>query len=367
MKMKILGITFFSLSFHTIQAQTTSVMNNQAPPKGQSGGTIAYSDTSCPAQDQNIPSTNTHSLHYAIYGDFIYWNAFVSNYTWEFAYPITGTATYKGLHFDWKPGFRIGANFKSHWLDLIFDANWTRFYTVSSQTYADLDSAAYNVSSGFVQFLRSLIPDVAGTSYYAQAKAQLSLNQVDMTIKKGFEILGNKLLFLPFAGYRLFFYKLNTDQQFIQNTSGATFSNTFPKNNSPIFTHNHSFGQGLILGLKGDLKLGYGFDFFTSVNGALVVGNDQASRKEYYYVVDGDTTINSYKKKATKFHGMADIEAGASWNKKFSNDTWGLCVRATYEAHMIFNSPSQIFSSPTAQPNLTTTLHGLSVGAGVKF
>jgi len=319
--------------------------------------------------EPSAPALNSSArLHFNLYGDFLYWNAYIPDNSWTYAYNYTTTPTtqsYKGIDFNWNPGFRVGLAFETTWQNLIIDFNWTNYDTHGHRHYTNLNSESADVNQGFTILYVSSLITTEGSIYSADAKFKIRLNQFDLTLKKRFATAGNHLTLIPYMGYRATMLSYSTKQSFIYNFYGDSFSATFPKNTYQVAHHSKLFGQGLLAGLKGDLALGKGFNFLISADGALLVGSDKDYNSETYFS-DQNPASADRRKKSTKFRAVADFETGFMWHRNFSNETWGLAFKAAYEAHMYFDTPTLVYYAEPVQ-NLTTTFQGLSLAAAIQF
>lgn len=384
MKTRLFFLGISSLICYSFASDATSV-EKEWPNYNIEGTESLFSDsplvtaqdtmTMTPSQE---PAMKPYRQHFSVYGDFLYWKTYISDYAWTYAYDAKDNFSlfHHNFHspsFNWDPGFRIGASFMSTWMDLFFDFSWTRFYTSKSQSLFNAALENSNIlATGYFPFLADenaiFQNSLNGNPYYASASFQIHLNQFDFLMKKKFMVMNNRLSFLPFIGARLLYLSVKSNQQFIYNAADNTFTTTFPKNTYQFTTKNNNWGLGLVGGIKGMLDFGQGFSFYAGVDGALLGGTDAANRIAES-IIPGFTpsvTTAILTRSKTTFHSVLDMESGFTWDKNFCDNRWGIGLKVAYEAHMYFDTPTFIYYDDVTQ-NLTTTFQGLTVGGSIRF
>ena len=303
---------------------------------------------------------NPSKNHFMVYGDFLYWQPFVNDATW--AQQSTTDANYDSFYtnysfdFSWDYGFRVGALYKTRWESLIFDANWTHFYTTSTNTVQNSSGlSVYNIPPF----------STSDPSSKANASYNLKFDQFDFCFNKPV-MLTKRFNLMPFIGARglVIQHKLNVSQIITSQDPDITNS---------INQKNNTYGIGLVSGLNSRIKLGKGFGFHAV--GDLFIG--YGSNNSYLtrnYTVEGveieTTSSDNYTQKTNSTKSMLDVMAGLDWHNQPADESFDFFVSAGYEFHYIFNSPT--FLNPSLNDtNLSQSqnfgFQGLTVRAGFGF
>lgn len=194
---------------------------------------------------------NPSKNHFMVYGDFLYWQPFVNDATWAQHLTIDDNYNYSAINysfdFSWDYGFRVGALYKTRWESLIFDANWTHFYTTSTNTLQD----SYGLSLKNIPAVTDSVTDSFTSK--ANASYNLKFDQFDFCFNK--PVMQTKRFnLMPFIGARgLVIQHKENLSQIIKDPVPNITNSSYQKNNT--------YGIGLVSGLNGRIKLGKGFGF----------------------------------------------------------------------------------------------------------
>jgi len=301
---------------------------------------------------------NPSKNHFMVYGDFLYWQPFVNDATW--AQQSTTDANYNlsainySFDFSWDYGFRVGALYKTRWESLIFDANWTHFYTTSTNTVQNsFGLSVYN------------IPAFSTSDPFSKANASYNLkfDQFDFCFNKPV-MLTKRFNLMPFIGARglVIQHKLNVSQIITSQDPNITNS---------INQKNNTYGIGLVSGLNSRIKLGKGFGFHAGGDFFIGYGSNNSYLTQNYTQqgAEVDTTYSdNFTQKTNSTKSMLDVMAGLDWHNQPTDESFDFFVSAGYEFIYIFNSPTFINPSILSQ-NLSQNFgfQGLTVRAGFGF
>lgn len=340
----------------------------------------AIADAS-PVNDQSVANTQVARKQVGLnfYGDFLYWNVYPSNYTWEYQYnniestnsEREGTIGYQVVDFDWDVGFRIGMGYKTCYEGLELDLSWLRFHASTNlSAYSGITLTDENANAGLIPFMKNPYVELPGRIYSAASSIKFNLDQLDLVAKVPFKIIDRRFFVTPFGGARAVFFKSKMNSTFLTNTSNDAYSQAGPHD---YFLQNQKddfWALGLVAGLKGILTFNHGFSFFMNADAALVGGSDEYSTYEGLFngvtgaIMDEVNGINQSSNK--KFRPIVDLEAGLTWNRDFNDDSWGLGLKLAYEMHVYFDTPSFRYYY-NAAPTVNTTYQGLTAGAQLRF
>lgn len=341
---------------------------------------ISYGD-----QTNNVSQTNQSNTAQStkssrkqtglsVYGDFLYWNVYASDYTWYYGSTSQDVTVgdYAPVTFNWDVGFRIGANYKTSYENLALDLSWLSFHATSNLSVFNEETLSnYVAQTAVTPFMKNPYSQNVGLFYKGNASVKFNLDQIDLMAKIPFKIVDHRFSLLPFGGARAVFFKTKVNQTFFANKAGinpGAYAPTPPQNYYLIDQKDNFWALGLVAGVKGLLSFNHGFGFFMGADAALVGGSETYSTFEVpvngvtgqeYYPGTGKTSVK-------KFRTIVDFETGLTWNRDFNDNSWGLGLKLAYEMHMYFNTPTLRYYY-NAAPTVNTTYQGLTAGGCVRF
>jgi hypothetical protein len=300
------------------------------------------------ADDQLQDSKPKPSHHYGFYGDFLYWQAFVSDTTYAGLPSMQGVET--NVHdylmdFSWDPAFRIGLLFKSTYEDLIFDASWTRFYSTSQNSSEQLllKNSAQSPNTGYVLYNNiyattgSSINTLEGANWKVKAKYLVRFDEIDLSVKK--ESVRTKMYSLfPFFGLRGFILQQALNRKAINSYYGNSLSSGSLYDYTTGHKGNNMYSVGLLAGLKNHLNFGYGFGMHFDADVFIGYGKNKSYSSDSFSKASLITKTRLYQNSSgAKF--MTDVKAGFDWRHSFYDDRLDFLFAASYEFHYLIQSP----------------------------
>ena len=384
---------FYSL-FNESAPQSKKSANTPAPqaPRSQPSQTVAQTQPK-PAPKKNAQSMN----HFMVYGDFLYWQPFVTDATWtgntiesngDIAQDPNNVVKDYGFSFSWDYGFRAGLCFKTTWENLKFDAVWTRFHTQSKNSHQDsslqtsTDSALgfsmYN--SIYANSLNNNSVLSNGANWKANASYKIRYDQFDLMAQK--IIMETKMFdLMPVLGVRGLVMNHTFKRKMINAYYGSSPATSTDYDFISSRKKNNSYAVGLVAGLNNRLKFGKGFGM--SFLGDLFIGygKSNAITDDYYSAeapsvpsmlgaeISSPYTEISQNGSGAKF--MTDVMVNLDWMKSFGNNSLDLLLSVGYEFHYIFGSPFFINTNAwyLGDSSLSQNMgfQGLTVRAGLGF
>lgn len=234
----------------------------------------------------------------------------------------------RSVHFNYDPGFQIGAGIGLPYDRWDIQGRWLRFHSVGHDlAHADqvigFGNKAIIDAIGSIQSIISL--DVSATK--AKAACHLKLDVVDA-------VLGRTLLwsryfwFHPFVGIRSAWIKLDWDISF---TMPIVPDVTFNQALSKLDVDNHYTAVGLIGGFDSKWNLYKGLGLFSHASASLLYGPSSEITKQEFEVMPAGTPqlIKQTLRARNATHavkGLFDIALGLKWEQKFYKTSmmiWG--------------------------------------------
>jgi hypothetical protein len=332
-------------------SQTSSMQQNSAP-----------SQASTPRKQTGL----------SFYGDFLYWNVYPSDYTWCYATFPGDKVDYAPVTFNWDVGFRVGANYKTSFEELVLDLSWLSFHATSNLAVFNQEALDnFSSKTEIVPFMKNYNVKNIGEFYKGNASVKFNLDQIDLVAKVPFKIMDHRFSLIPFGGARAVFFKTKVNQTFLLNQAGyytqGVYAPSAPQNSYIMNQKDNLWALGLLAGVKGVLSFDHGFDFFMGADAALVGGSETYSLFEDPVIINSNEyQPGTGRTSVKKFRTIVDFETGLTWNRDFNDNRWGLGLKLAYEMHMYFNTPTLRYYYYAA-PTVNTTYQGLTAGAFLRF
>lgn len=207
-------------------------------------------------------------------GDFLYWQAQEDglDLTSQVAIGVAGTTRTntdfkKRLHFQWDPGFRVGAGFVFGAHDALeLFANWTRFYSGAHSQY----SMPIPVISagGETEFVAKWLPGFMGDVYQARGDWRIRFNTIDLSLGRNF-FLSRRLSVKPYVGLRGAFI----DQKYKVTYKALNVDNGIFFPNTGMRAKNNFEGVGLRTGSDFQWHFSKQWNLFGSISASIIRGH----------------------------------------------------------------------------------------------
>ena len=286
-----------------------------------------------------------------LFGDFLYWKASLDDVAWATTAKVvpnpTGGTTFdhfktRTTHFEYDPGFQIGAGVGlpfDHW-DI--QARWLRFHS-TGRDVAHGGNRQILGNDGLLVALPS-IPSKA------TADCAVHLDVVDLAMGRTF-LWSTYFSFRPFAGIRGAWLKLDWDISF-----------KLPTNSTDLDIDNRFDAVGLSGGFESKWNIYKGFGFFSYAEASLLYGESSEATKQKFF---GQTFKAHNSAHAVK--GIFDIAIGLKWETELYKRT-GLLINAGYN---FFYWPAvtqkTVVQSSRIRDRADLSLQGFVAGASLKF
>ncbi len=342
--------------------------------------------------DQVFPSQYyvKNGYHITLRGDFIYWKIglgdfpvlnIVENPT-ALATQTISYRTYKGMRYDFDPGFRIGVNYTAPRVGWDADFVWTQLHSTSTSQ----SPSVVSLGGGFYQpQFETLWTDnnVVTIASVASVNSNLSthLSQLDFTFGRRVNF-SQFMTARPHFGIRQVWIDQNFNVNYNITASPAHIQANYLQNQS------HRFGFSVGFDMKVDLLWGVGI--FADTSYALVYGPNSVVQSGVEIPPQG--TAHYYKfrsKKFTNANSIVDIGVGLDWKYSFNAHTYSssgkeksalkevaaIGLKLGYDFHAYLDQAVYFFESTNTgnhQEYYTPTkynmfLHGITVSAALGF
>jgi Legionella pneumophila major outer membrane protein precursor len=272
--------------------------------------------SNCDLLDQCSPCPSFCDLKGFISADLLYWRAFESGLDTCVPTKVCERVSSDGRiiskfsgkghdpHFEWNPGFRLGAGYTS--VDHEWDAGafWTHFYSRAHRSNHNGNHVHWNIKFNVVDL-------IAG--YKARLNPCFALR--------------------PFGGLRLARIKQRLHIGNFSDSGCSCVENnqiTIDKRNKEKFS-----GIGPVIGLEADLKVGCGFSLYTNVSISWLYGhfhNRLTDSSEFI----GGANFCKIRKKLDANLAVTDAGLGIRWHTCFCDDM-RLLLQVGLEHHRYYD------------------------------
>lgn len=283
----------------------------------------------------------------------------------------------KGVDWDFNFGFRLGFQFKAHWLNMESELIWMRFHADHTKHFP------LAVVSNYTEFLYDLVygpywnrsdTEPCGQGYDVSYHTKLNWDQIDLLSKFPLHPLKNFTI-APKLGIRGLISQVRVKLHDIKDGIGCggpiVTSGPLDTQTSKLYQRYHAIG--LLTGFDTDTNLGWGFHFDTLFNAALVFGDmrtkNNSSKTEP--VVPPNSYPFTYTSKASYYmlKPVFDAQVLLSWKRNFFKDKMGLDIYAGYELHFIpdYVQALRLSDSGDQIQEYDLSMQGLVAGLGISF
>jgi hypothetical protein len=308
--------------------------NNMMPTRNSSGN-------SCPCLEQGLglpkekrcfpaaysaPAAISVSCGWNanLYVSFLYWEAMEGGLEAAYVLPSTTLATHGAVaepDFTYKPGFKIGVGFDTHYDDWTGWLEYTYFHQEVDNSFfapALLSGTAGNWQENTWFATRS-----PGTEGAAGAPVEtewtMNLDVLDWMFSRPY-YQGTQLAVSPYAGLRALFIR----QEFEINLNTVAGSTAFSKNRS------HAWSIGPVTGVIGRWFIGKGFRFEGKAAGSLLYTQyTKISHKEF--TPNTTTPVLATTDDVNALRPVAEIGAGMGWGTYLYSQQFFLDFSARYD------------------------------------
>jgi hypothetical protein len=320
---------------------------------------------------KTTPPTTTFN----IFGDFLYWKASLDGV----AYATTavevlnadGTEGFdrfktRMAHFEYDPGFSIGAGIGLPYDRWDIEARWLRFYTTGrDQAHGSLADAIGNrVILDSIGMLENLLSPPSK----ATADCQIHLNLVDLLLGRTF-LWSNYFEFKPFAGLRGAWVDIDWDIAF---TRPIITPSLIDQSYAFLDVDNDFNAIGFLGGFESKWSFYKGLGLFSYATAALIYGKSSEQTKEKLFLVPalGTTTFEQTLKARNSTHAVKsvfDLALGLKWEIQFKQH-YGFLIRAGYEFFYWPNVIQKtIIQSNRIRDRSDLSFQGIIIGARFDF
>lgn len=345
-----------------------------------------------PAKPVNVvtPRSNT-DLKYTFFGEMLYlrpyfqgMESFDAINTSQFPSLTSSTTTsqvrqdnIKVFDWDFNFGFRLGFQFKTHWLNMESELIWMRFHA-SHTKHLPLavvsNSTAFLYDLEYEPYWNRSISEPCGQGYDVSYHTKLNWDQIDLLSKFPLHPL-QRFTIAPKLGIRGLIsqvrLKLNDIKDGIGCYGPIITSGPLNTQTSKLYQRYHAIG--LLTGFDTDTNLGWGFHFDTLFNAALVFGNmhtkNIGSKIESVVPPNSFPVVYSSQTNFYMLKPVFDVQLLLSWKRNFFSDKMGLDIYAGYEVHFIPNylQALRLVDSGDQVQEYDLSMQGFVVGMGISF
>jgi hypothetical protein len=306
-----------------------------------------------------------------IFGDFLYWKASLDGV----AYATTavevvnadGTLGFdrfktRTVHFEYDPGFSIGAGVGLPYDQWDIAIRWLRFYTTGKDTaHGSLDAAVdHRMIFDSIGMLESLL----SLPNKATADCQIHLNLVDLVLGRAF-LWSHYFEFRPFAGLRGAWLDIDWDIAFTRPIIIPS-----PTNQTYAFldVDNDFDAIGFLGGFESKWNCYKGLGLFSYATAALIYGKSSERTEEEFFLVPalGTSTFEQTLKARNSTHtvkSVFELAMGLKWEIHFKQH-YRFLIRAGYEFFYWPNVTQKTMTQDTRiRDRSDLSFQGIIVGA----
>jgi len=317
------------------------------------------------------PPTTTFN----IFGDFLYWKASLDGVAYATtAVRVVNADGTMGLdrfktrmaHFEYDPGFSIGAGIGlpyDHWS---IGIRWLRFYTTGKdKAHGSLIATAGNrIILDSVGMLENLL----SPPNKASANCQIHLNLADLVLGRKF-LWSHYFEFKPFAGLRGAWVDIDWDIAF---TMPIAMPSPIDQSYAFLDVDNDFNAIGFLGGFESEWSFYKGFGLFSYATLALIYGKSSERTKEEFFLVPALETraFEQTLKARNSTHtvkSIFDIALGLKWEINFKQYCRFL-IHAGYEFFYWPNiTQKTIVQATRIRDRSDLSFQGIIIGAKFDF
>lgn len=317
------------------------------------------------------PSAEPSVTRYAdpfITADFIWWK--VQEDGLEYAF--NGVTTANGNpdsgkmhhpHFEYEPGFKVGAGlkFRHDGWDLFAQYTWLQFEKGDSKSSVHADSDDDSFVQNNIAFPFNGFNPISGFWREAEADWSLHFNVLDLELGRNFWI-SKWLTLRPFVGMKFSWLDQDFDVEY-ENGITATFDRV--KMDMDL--------DQTAVGLRSGINTAFYMWKKWSIYGDFAINglwNDfDASRKDSFVFPGSaiEVTNNKIKRDSHAVTAVIEWALGLRFETAFHNDDFMFMLQAGWEEQIWFNQNQFIISPVMAQTSTDLNFEGLTIKAGFYF
>jgi hypothetical protein len=307
-----------------------------------------------------------------ITADFIWWRAQEDNLDYAFNGTVDPTSPSNAdhgkihhPHFQYEPGFKVGAGlkFKHDGWDLFAQYTWFNVEESESKnsvrTDADGDS---NVQTNIA------IPELQGFSTYyveeAKAKWSLNFNVLDLELGRNFWVSKN-LTLRPFIGMKFDWMTQDFDVTYddLSDADGALIEGDDYK----LDFDQKQWAVGLRAGLNSAYYMWTEWCIFGELAASGMLNDFDSSRKDKFSSVESDLNYvqNHVARDSHSVSAVLEWSLGLRYEHMFHNDDFLFSLQAGWEQQIWFNQNQFVFFQNSGPADLS--LQGLTIKAAMYF
>ena len=296
------------------------------------------------------------------FGDFLYWKASLDGV----AYATTavsvvnpdGTAGFnrfktKTAHFDYDPGFIIGAGIGLPYDNWDIGTQWLRFHTEGN----DHARGSRSEAPGHPVILDTIgmIEPLPSPPSRARADCSIHLDVLDFVLGRSF-LWSKYFNFRPFAGLRAAWVDIDWDIAFTRAIDAAAY----------LDVDNDFDAIGFIGGFESEWTLYKGFGLFSYSSASLIYGKSSERTQEKFFLKGAKQPLTAHNSAHT-VKAVFDLVLGLKWVIRFK-DHYAFHLRAGYD---FFYWPSvtqkTVIQNSRIRDRADLSFEGLILGAKFEF
>lgn len=317
------------------------------------------------------PPTTTFNL----FGDFLYWKASLDGVGYATtAVEVLNTDGTVGLdrfktrivHFEYDPGFLIGAGIGLPYDQWDIGVRWLRFYTTGrDKAHGSLIAA---VGNRIILDSIGMLENLLSPPSKATAECKIHLNLIDLVLGRTF-LWSHYFEFKPFAGLRAAWVDLDWDIAF---TMPIIVPSIVDQSYAFLDIDNDFNAVGFLGGFESKWSFYKGFGLFSYATLALIYGKSSERTKEEFFLVPalGTTTFEQTLKARNSTHAVKsvfDIALGLKWEIHFKQ-RYGFLIHAGYEFFYWPNVTQKTIAQATrVRDRSDLSFQGIIIGAKFDF
>jgi len=317
------------------------------------------------------PYRTTFNFH----GDFLYWKASLDGV----AYATTAVTVVnadgsdgfdrfktKTVHFNYDPGFAIGAGIGLPYDQWDLAVQWLRFHTTGrDKTHGSLSEAAgHRVILDRIGMIESLL----SPPRKAKADCRVHLDVVDLVAGRAF-YWSKYFEFRPFAGLRAAWIDIDWDIAFRR-----PIFRSFPLDQTyaSLEVDNDYHAIGLLGGFESEWTFFKGFGLFSYSTASLIYGESSERTKEKFFLVPAmeSNPVKQTLRASNSTHtvkAVFDLALGLKWDIRFK-ERYRFQIRAGYDFFYWPNiTQKTVVQSTRIRDRADLSFQGLIIGAKFEF
>ncbi|MCX6990368.1 MAG: Lpg1974 family pore-forming outer membrane protein [Chlamydiae bacterium] len=330
----------------------------------------------------NLEKSTQKMCHFSFFGEMLYLKAYFQGAP---SVPITNAEQINSRHpsltsdyfseeynpfdLDFAFGFRVGFDFKAHWMGIENQLVWMRYHT---STHTNFSTGILN-SRIYGSYWNRSDTEPCGLGYKINYQTKIDWDMIDLTSKIPLSPL-KRITLSPKIGVRGLISDVQANIHKIKSFYGCTQPSLTPPQNTQTNKLSQKYNAiGLLCGFDSDIDLGIGFHFATIFNAAAVFGEVDTKNigSKWEPVIRPDSFPFTYTAKDSYYavSPIFDAKFNFSWKKECFNNKVGFDISIGYEIEYMPNF-LQLVSLSDSGDNVEKydfSMQGLNVGLGISF